>query len=309
MKKTVIILFLILSVFSLQAKTMAELQKMYNKANSMIHKKDFMKAFKTIANNYPENYYGQLSMLAIAKTYFLERNYKQTAEYLLKITDRKITEKEYWLAKTYLKQKNYKDAIVAAQNFIFRANDYEKIENSFFIIAEAYFEQKFYQKALKTLKSLRDSKYINNHIPLLHYKIGMCYEMTKDLEKANQHYTKLQKEYPYNEYGYLAETRLLNLKKSLTQSNPVAEIQTSDTPAENSAAQTFLQVGAFSTRKNASKLTRKLKNLGLKTIIFHEKNNKFYKVAVGPLSPAELTKSTRILKQENIDYFKIKRKL
>jgi len=117
------------------------------------------------------------------------------------------------LAKAYLKDDQWENAIISSQNYIFENENEDKIEDLYFIIAEAYLSRKIYKRALNTLEYLRTSKYIHNQIPLLFYKIGNCYEFMSKYSEALKYYKKLKLDFPYDPYTYLAEDRIFQLKQ------------------------------------------------------------------------------------------------
>jgi cell division protein FtsN len=74
--------------------------------------------------------------------------------------------------------------------------------------------------------------------------------------------------------------------------------------------QTYLQVGAFSSRENARNFEKKINRLGFETIIFSKmkKGKNLFVVAAGPFSNGKvLKKATDKLRENNINFFVIKR--
>ena len=293
-------------------------EEMFLQAKSKIKEKDFKQTFEYLAENYTDHLYGQLSLLELAKVKLLERNYDDALNHLKKIHHPEIEDKEFWMAKAYLKNNENDNAIVAAQNFIFGSDDHHKIEESYFIIAEAYLNDKIFHRALNTLESLRTSKYINNHIPLLHYKIGFCFEHIGKHENALHSYQKLKMDFPYDQYRYLAEDRIFNLtwenkiEIDLNDLQPMHKTvkKNNETNISRGEYNTYLQVGAFGSEKNAKNFKDTIDNLGLKSIIFSKnKNGKtLFVIAAGPFENSDkLQKAMKTLTANNIDSFVIKR--
>jgi len=314
--KTFLFLLILLTGFTLFSDEIPE--EMFLQAKSKIKEKDFMQTFEYLAENYTDHLYGQLSLLELAKVKLLERDYEDALNHLKKIHHPEIEDKEFWMAKAYLKNNENDNAIVAAQNFIFGSDDHHKIEESFFIIAEAYLNDKIYHRALNTLESLRTSKYINNHIPLLHYKIGFCYENIGKHENALRSYQKLKMDFPYDQYSYLAEDRINNLtrgNKIEIDLENLESIQTSvkqknETNIIKGEYNSYLQVGAFGSEKNARNHSETIKKLGLPAMVFSkEKNAKtLFVVAAGPFENNDkLQKAMKTLTANNINSFVIKR--
>ncbi|MFC1887308.1 SPOR domain-containing protein [Candidatus Cloacimonadota bacterium] len=260
--------------------------------------------YENIFMENPESFYGQSALLDLAKIELLQRNYDQALKYFKKIYHPDITTKEFWMAKCYLLKGEPDSAIISAQNYIYTSFDNNKIETSYFTIAEAYIDKGLFQKALNTLEYLRNSENINNNIPLLHYKMGFCNEKLGAYEKALSHYKKLKLDFPYHEYTYLAEDRIyemktenkidIDLKEILineTETDPVIE----DNSVQNEKG-SYLQVGAFSKEANAVKQAEEIKKKYSGNYIVFEKNsngNTLYVAAFGPYSNKEKLKSAK----------------
>ncbi|MDP8203782.1 MAG: SPOR domain-containing protein [Candidatus Tenebribacter mawsonii] len=274
--------------------------------------------FKKIYDEDHDTHFGQLSLLELAKHNFFKREYKDAVSYLKKIHDQKISDKQYWLAKSYFKMGKFQLSIVSSQIFIAESGDNVQIENAYFLIAEAYLQQKMYKRAFNTLESLRTSKYIKNSIPLLHYKMAICKEKQGKFEQALMFYKKLKQDFPYHQYCYLAEDRIYNLKKNNKVEIDLSKINTfrKEEPVKESKAATgedlkiYLQVGAFGSEESAEKLGKKIKVIGYKYIVFSKikSNNKLFVVAAGPFDENDnLKKAMQKLKKNDIDSYVIKR--
>ena len=320
MKKSVFLLLLLSFFVSLFAGFSSS--ELFERASREQDNKK-IQTLLALSENFSDSLYGQKALLELGKIYFLQRKYEKSIEFLRKIYFSEIGEKEFWLAKSYLKNGENRKAIISAQNFISASDDFTKIEESFFIIAEAYIQDKLFAKALHTLETLRTSKYIENHIPLLHYKIGFCYENLKKNQDAIRSYQKLINDFPYTQYSYLAQDRIYNLQKENEVSEPEEQIasetnkttKTTDkyypeTKISLGEYQTYLQVGAFSSNKNALNFKKKIIQLGFEAIIFSKIKNgkKLFVVAAGPFPDGKkLKEATDRLRKNNISFFVIKR--
>ena len=293
-------------------------EKSFKKAKSQTKKSELIKSFEKITKDYPDSYHGQLSLLELAKLNILGRHYEKAIEQLKEIHLPEIVDKQYWLAKANLKVDKYQLAIVSAQIYISDSNEYEKIEVAYFIIAEAYINQKMYKRAFNTLETLRTSKYIKNNIPLLHYKMGNCKELMGKYEDALICYKKLKQDFPYHQYSYLAEDRIFNLIKGNKINIDLAKINSyrQTEPKQETKAATgedlkiYLQVGAFGSEENAEKLGEKVKKIGYDFIVFSKikDNQKLYVVAVGPFEKdSKLKKAMKKLEKNDLKSFVIKR--
>ena len=268
--------------------------------------KDLESNLNGIILNDDENPQAQLALFELGKLKFLERDYQAAQDYFKRIYGEDITDKEYWLAKTYLKLEDPTRAIISAQNFICDSDDPTKIESAYFLIAESYLLSHQYKRALNTLETLRNSEYIQNFIPLLFYKLGYCHELLDHTEDAILSYKKLKSDYPYHELSFQAEERLLSMRSKPTQNSPQPILTTA---VANHDAQTYLQAGAFGSPKNAHSLGSKITNLGMKYIVFDKMSNgrKLYCVAAGPFENAtKLNTALTKLKDNQINTYIIK---
>ncbi len=317
MKKNIFV-FCVITIFIASSFGILTQEDQYKKAKA---ERDVTKIETLYQNIYEEDndsIFGQLSLLELAKINFFKREYKKAVLLLKKIYHQEISDKQYWLAKSYLKMEKFQLSIVSSQIFIAESNENSKIENAYFLIAEAYLQQRMYKRAFNTLESLRISKYINNNIPLLHYKMGICKEEQGKFEQALMFYKKLKQDFPYHQYCYLAEDRIYNLKKDNKLDIDLSEINSfrKEEPLEESKAATgkdlkiYLQVGAFGSEDNAEKFGKKVKVIGFKYIVFSKikNNSKLYVVAAGPFDENDdLKKAMQKLKKNDINSYVIKR--
>lgn len=292
----------------------AEDELLYHQAMDQLDADLLRQDLTLLVNRYPDSHFAQLAWLELGKMELLARNYSAAESHLLKISDSHITDKQYWLAKSYFNQENYQAAIVSSQNYIFLSQDKDKIESSYFLIIESYIRQKMFVRALNNLEYLRNSEYIRNQIPLLHYKTGYCHEQMNNIAEAVNAYRKLKLDFPYHEYSYLAEDRIYELMKNNTLDPALTELPLPVSDNHNiqpSERNSYLQVGAFSNRENADKQGMAVKEiLNNSYIIFPKQANgkTLFIVAMGPYADkSELEKDKLLLGKNNINSFEIKR--
>ncbi len=316
--KKYIFIFCLLTIFIATSFGKLTQEDQFKKAKAEKDVKAMNALYEKIYKEDQDSLFGQLSLLELAKYSFFKRDYENAVSFLKKIYNQKISDKQYWLAKSYLKLGKYQLSIISSQVFIAESENNVEIENAYFLIAEAYLQQKMYKRAFNTLESLRTSKYINNNIPLLHYKMGICKEQQGKFEQALMFYKKLKQDFPYHQYCYLAEDRIYNLKKDDKLEIDLTKINTfrKEEPIEESKAATgedlkiYLQVGAFGSEDRAEKLGKKIKVIGYKYIVFSKirNNSKLYIVAAGPFDENDnLKKAIQKLKKNDIDSYVIKR--
>jgi len=317
MKKNLFIFWMI-AIFVTTIFSISTQENLFQQAQKETNITNMKFLYEEIIKEDNDSLFGQRALLELAKYNFFKREYKNAISLLKKIHHKEIFDKQYWLAKSYLKTEKYQLSIVSSQIFIAESVDNVKIENAYFLIAEAYLEQQMYKRAFNTLESLRTSKYINNNIPLLHYKMGICKEKQGKFEQALMFFKKLKQDFPYIQYCYLAEDRIYNLQKNDKLDIDLSEINTfrKEEPVEETKAATgqdlkiYLQVGAFGSEGNAEKFGKKVKVIGYKYIVFSKikDNSKLYIVAAGPFDENDdLKKAIQKLKKNDINSYVIKR--
>ncbi len=309
------ILSIVINILILTPIFAYTIEQDFANALKLSEEKDIIQALEKIVDEDKDSYYGQLSLLELAKIDILRREYKQAISRLKKIHRAEIEEKEFWMANTYLKDSVYSSAIISAQNYIFDSKQKSKIESAYFIIAEAYINQKSFSRALNTLEFLRNSEFIENNIPLLHFKIGYCQEMLGNYDASLNSYKKLKIDFPYHQYSYQAEDRIYQLTKMRVpevtdkelkefrtiETDDGSKISTED-PKQYQTTRKYLQVGAFGKKINASNLAAKInKFLSDDHVIFTKKVNDktLHVLAYGPYNNDTVLKNAKTKLEKN----------
>ncbi|MCF7858549.1 MAG: SPOR domain-containing protein [Candidatus Cloacimonetes bacterium] len=315
-KEILILLILVNTIIFVYGNTTQKDQ--YNAAKKEI---DTIKMKQILEGVYQEDnssLYGQQSLFELAKLAYFERDFKSSISKLKKIYHENITDKQYWLAKAYLKIGKNQLAIVSSQIYIAESDDRAKIENAYFLIADAYLQQNMYKRAYNTLESLRTSKYINNNIALLHYTMGICKEKQGKYTQALMFYKKLKQDFPYDQYCYLADDRIYNLgKEKKLELDPldITSFRKNDIEDDTKAAtgedlKIYLQVGAFSSEASARQYGEKIKVVGYNHIVFSKikDSSKLYVVAAGPFDEKDdLKEIMQKLRANDFSFYVIKR--
>jgi len=314
-KITLLILFVLLCGLISAAATPDEL---FQEALDCRIQDKYEPLFRKLATDYSDTLYGQKALLEVAKIHLLDRHYPEAIAALEKIYLPEIEDKQFWMAKAYLKNEQYQLAIVSSQIYISDTKNLPNAEVAYFLMAEAYLQKRQYSKAKETLEELHVSKYIHNNIPLLYYKLGNCCELLSDFNGALAFYRKLKQEYPYHQYSYMAEERIYALKNedkinvdlsTFTSYRPT-EKQPESKAATGEDMKIYLQVGAFGSNENAEKMGKKIKNLGYKYSVFTKisNNKKLYIVVAGPFdNEVKLSKALEKLENNGMKSFVVKR--
>ncbi len=316
--KILIVIIILIGQLSYVFCDEKDLESVYNKAKEQQKRSKFKPQLQKLADQHPDNKYGQLALLDLAKLSLLERDYQTAISHLKKIHHPLIEDKQLWMAKAYLKNEQFHLAIISAQIYISDAEDQHNLELAYFVMAEAYLQKHDYKKALEILEELRLSEYIADNIPLLYYMMGNCCELLSDFTSALVYYRKLKQEFPYNQYSYLADERIYKLKSDekvdvdLTTFSSYRLVDPDSKPGnlQQKEEKLYLQVGAFSSKENAEKLGKKVKKIGYKYSIFSKiKNNKKLNVVlVGPFeNENKMAEAMKKLEANGISSFMIKR--
>lgn len=261
-------------------------------------------SFEKLTNTHPETDFGQKAFLELAKIYLLESNFPQAQKCLNNITKSKSENKFFWQAQLYFQSQKFDSAIEESRKFIEKSNDNDLIETSYLLMAESKIKQKKYHEALEILVEFKNSEFIDHQIVGLLYKTGFCNEKIGEIEKATNYYKKVINEYTYTKYANDAQIRLNKIGNlsQVSESNNIPAIIHKPKKGKN----TYLQAGAFSSKKNAELRVTQVKNLHYESHIFEAKGK--FKVAVGPFNiDSNLKKAKKVLKENNIPTFKIRK--
>jgi predicted negative regulator of RcsB-dependent stress response len=297
---------------------------LYYRAKLAKEKNDIVGKLAELVKKYPKELYGQKGLIELANVTLLEREYPASLNYLKNVNARMIPEKDYLLSMIYVKLEKYDDAIASAQRYINTANDELKKELAYLQIVEAYILSDQYQQARLTLETLKSTHSMTPHQAIIDYKIAYCHEHLSDTTMAISKYRNVISQYPFTEHCFNAERRLYELLLGGSENvkysdlsfmermedepfvvNDATEQRKNDAQIE----QYYLQVNAFSARRNAVEHSDYLNDLGFHNIVFSKlvNNTEYFVVAVGPFNDTdELQKKKTELKNKlNIDSFQI----
>jgi hypothetical protein len=285
---------------------------------------------------YTKTEYGQKSCLDAGIMYFLQRDMDRALVYLSKITLPSLTEKDYWLAQIYLKQNSNDKAIQSAQSYLRNASDSDKIENTYYVIANAYINQGKYADVQTLLIKLDKIKNLPQHKVYYNYLRGYAYDLANNDAQALDYYKSVFSLDRYCQYAFLTEERLF-LMKSRKKNHldisfiypdsvyhpapelpdtaktivvtlpmpgidpPIETVPDSITMVKKTGHGIFLQLGRFTSEPNAQKLMLELKDDNFDAFYFLSKlDGKItYRVLMGPYktkTAAEKMKSKLIAK-------------
>lgn len=289
-------------------------------------------ALQQAINLYPKTYYGQMSMLELAKYYILKREINHSEELLHKITNAQLIEKFYWLGYCANAKNNYDKAISYCENYIRMASDSKYLENAYFLMADVYRKQGKYQSAITTLEKLRKIEGYPKNEQYFYYLLGYCYQLSGNVADSYQNFKKAFELNRNSPLAFMSEDKLFELRNRYNPSLDLSFLYpypTLDIPGliqteiaipesasinqnlplklENKPESGFyIQIGCFSSEANARKRTEEIRSLNISAIYFEDRNKKNtpWVVVSGPYSSiaeAEMVKS--ILAQKSVNSF------
>lgn len=289
---------------------------------------------------YPSAYYGQLSMLHKAKLHILEREIAQAKNLLLKITSAQIAERYYWLAVCGEMSDDWAAAIANSETYLRLEPGGERLEDCYFLMAEAYIGQKKYQSATAILAQLAAIKGYPTDVQYYHYLNGYAFQLAGNWQEALSHYSQGIQVTRYTQLAYQIEDRLFELKhkhgskidlgflfpysdldipvETVTPAEsepaPLKELAppAADLPLRLSAKPSsglYVQTGRFGVEANARSVAYRVRQLSLPSGYYEDKSNKHvpWVTFSGPYTNSDQQKKAlELLKSNDIDCFSVR---
>ncbi len=306
----------------------------YLSAMLKVKRSDAIALLDRSITSYPQTLYGQKSMLERAKIHILERDVASARILLQKITSTSLLERYYWLAVCAEMQNDFASSINHAENYLRLAPQGAYVQETHYLLAEVYLDQKKYQSAITTLNKLKALRGFPSDEQYFHYRLGNAHHLAGNYSEALQNYKTGLELNKYSQVAFQIEDRLFDLRSTygsridlgflypyeeldlpvtITETTvseppslpPVVEHTLLKLPARPSGG-FYVQAGRFSVEANASSLSFNIRKLNLAANYFEDKNNKTmpWVVVSGPYktkSEAETARSTLI--SNNIDCF------
>ena len=227
-----------------------------------------LKKYETIVKFYPHSRYARLSQVRIAEHYFTLGNFRQA--------------RIGW--KKYLKLFPEGEAADAAS----------------LSIGSCYYQGKKFDKAIDCFKKFIDSYPESLYLPRAHFNLAAAYLNRGKIVEAKTELEGLLKDYPDWEnkaavYGKLADVYLekgddkksreilAKLNREFPQAPDVKDGQGVFSLKKGEEISYSIQVGAFTEKRRAEKLVRRLKKKGYEGCIVSavKKGTTFYRVRIG----------------------------
>jgi len=208
--------------------------------------------------------------LELAKIYYATGDYNKVLSILKSIRDKKNSDR--YLEAIFFRAQCYRQLGMTAE----ARRDFEKIDRgqylypSYMALGELDMQDGLIDSAIKRFETIA-GEYSN---PIAGFRLGECYEIKGDREKAVFVYKTLLSQFPHSLEAPKAKEKIsvLTLGKNRTPERPFIEeskesVERAPTTEEyhkiasDSTAIYTIQFGAFSERENAIKLTHELSKL------------------------------------------------
>jgi len=337
MSRKVLIILLLFTCLTLWGDSRVE--KLYNQALSRLREQDYVSGFQEIIDQEKDGRYGNLSRFELAKYYLLRRDYEEAEKNLKACSVKYVPDRDFWIAKNFFSWGKYDKAITIFDDYVINSDNYNNVETSYLLIAEAYIRLFEYYKALNTLDELTKGRYLRQQKPLVFYKTGSTFEKVGNYEEAMEMYDKMKIEFPYHPLTFNATDRINDItdkgllelvpepapepepepepeleKVEMTKPKPAPKPVPKPKPKpvpepepESGLKGMFLQVGAFTKDHNLTRRVSLLESMGYQVNLDSSdtRDGKLYKVLVGPFaSESDLRIKQKKLRSQGIECYK-----
>lgn len=304
---------------------------LYMNALLKTRKTDVAALLSDCIERYPGTFYGQQSMLELAKIHLLERDSAKAKTLLQKITSLEILERYYWLAVCAETLDDSALVIANCENYLRLAPQGQYLEEAYFLIAETYQNQGKYQSAISSLNKLQSIDGYPQAKQYFFYLLGLQQHLAKNPREAVASYKQGLELNKLSQLAFQIEDKLFELKEKYPASvdlsflypyseldlpqigdtQPVPVISETPPPQKTELKLTakpgggfFLQLGRFGVEANAHKLSYSIRQMELSSNYFEDRNNKSvpWVVISGPYqtkNEAELVRQTLLDKDIN----------
>jgi tetratricopeptide (TPR) repeat protein len=272
--------------------------------NAMLKiKKSEMESFlQQAADKYPRTNYGQIAMVERAKMHIIDREAVPAKTLLSKVTSTDLMERFYWMTVCAEMLDDYAGVITNAENYQRLAPGGEFIEESHYLIADSYINQKKYQSAIATLNKLKTTTGFPTDTQYFHFKLGHAHQLAGQPNESLASFKTGLELNRLTQLAYTIEDHLFELKDKygsridLSFLYPYSELELPEalTPDVTPPAETlplpfdppqnvplklgakpttgfFLQAGRFGVEANASTIAQKIRQMKLPGNYFEDK--------------------------------------
>ena len=243
--------------------------------------------YKVIIERYPGSKWAAKSYFQLGQCYYLRGEYDKALDYYGKIIvsytkDEMYWPARYWKCRSLIATGDYENAIKALRSL--EENAPEDIGKDMILMAagNCYLDMKDYENAAIAFRSLIESMPDSQRTPSAHILLAKSLQNLGKLEDAKKLYQKVIESYGQSMEVQQAQECLNSL--SPTQSKAAETTPNVSTPTKTAPYFT-IQIGAFSSKRNADRLASKLRKKGYSVSVIPPKSgSRLYKVTVGKFS-------------------------
>ena len=238
-----------------------------------------MEINRLIIEKYPNSKWAAKSYFQLGQRYYLRGEYDKALDCYGKIIvsyseDETYWPARYWKCKSLIAKGDYKDAMAALRSL--EKSDSGEIGEDMILtaIGSCYLGMKDYEHAAAAYSSLIESMPDSQRIPSAYLLLAESQQSLGKRGEAKKLYQKIIESYPQSMEAQQAQKRL----NSIAAPQPKAA---KTTPAKTGSYFT-IQVGAFSSKRNADKLAGRLKKRGYSVnVIPPRSGSRLHRVTVG----------------------------
>jgi len=242
-------------------------------------------------NDYPDEYYGQLSGIQLVSIDFINNEYDKALLKIENINSIIVPEVLYWKAKITFAMQKYDTTISICQTFLSSHPTHSLAPKMWVTVLEALYHKADKVNFEKNYNVFASHASFTEYKPYLLYLNGYLNE-TSDIPKATNLYSTIITAYPASQFRVQAEDRLFLLRQHRDPS-PITQNPTNNTPFKNVVVDKYenlrkgsfyIQFGAFDTEIRAKNLSGNLTRdkISAFTITKPVDNKRVFAVIQGP---------------------------
>lgn len=274
-----------------------------------------IETYRLIIEKYPKGAWAAKSHFQLGQSYYLQGEYDKALDHYGKIIvsyseDEVYWPARYWKCRSLIAKGDYQEAMVALRSLGEGSSGDIGKDAILMSVGNCYLGMEDYEHAADTYRSLIKSMPDSRRVPSAYLLLAKSLQSLGNMEEAKGFYRKVIESYSQSIVAQQAQQYLSSLSAPPPKSPPPESAKgkpaASETAGEKHTSSYFsIQVGAFSSRRNAESLARRLRKRGYSVDIIPPVSGKsrLYRVWVGRYKTRSgaLETSKRLGKNEKLD--------
>ena len=261
--------------------------------------------YKVIIEKYPSSKWAAESYFQIGQCHYLRGEYDKALDHYGRIIvsysdDEIYWPARYWKCRSLIARGDYENAMKALRSLEKSAPKGIGKDMILMATGDCYLGMKDYEHAVTTYRSLIESMPDSQRVPSAHLLLAKSFQNLGKLQEAKKLYQKVIESYGQSIEAQQAQKYL----NSFFSTQPKTGTKTQE-PLTKSASYFTIQIGAFSSKRNADTLAGRLRKKGYSINITPpvRGKNRLYKVTVGKFKTRSgaLRAAQRLAKNEKLD--------